>query len=209
MNWALPGWPFVTLGVLLVSGCSRQPAAITAPAIDPEEAASQALRLYDSDASGAIEGHEFANCPSLAYALDHGADSNGDRKLTTDEIAARIRQWTSGGVNMAYVPLILSYKGRPLPNAFVTLTPEDFLGDGFLVARGITDSAGQANVSHLDDDLPKQNRGLGAIYCGYYRMQVQHPQIKLPDAYTSGDGLGIEVFGDYRMSGLVYPLDGQ
>lgn len=193
--------------MVIVAGCSKIPTGVTAPRVDPDAAAKRALQLYDQDGDGKISESELENCPSLQYAARKGADADADGSLSSAEIAERIRGWTSGGVNMGFAPLIVLYKGKPVANAYVTMTPEDFLGPEFVRARGITNASGMAIVAHSNKELPEQNRGLGAIYCGFYRLQVETESGNLPEEFSTGETLGVEVAGDYRMTGLLYPLD--
>src|SRR5689334_21545162 len=81
------------VGVLLVfTGCNSRPAAVLPPAINASQAGSQAIELYDKSGDGIIAGGELDRAPALTEALSR-LDTNGDKGVSADEIAARVNSW--------------------------------------------------------------------------------------------------------------------
>lgn len=197
---------FLTIptAISLWLGCSSAPSAVTAPNVDPQEAASEAIAAYDRNGDQVLSPEEMSAAPGLAAAV--GADADGDGKLSQEEIAKRIEGWTAGGVAMVFVPLNVTYKGKPLPGATVKFVPEKFLGPTYKGAVGVTNDGGTVMMRVPDEDLPEQNRGLGAMYMGFYRVEVTHPSIALPAHLNENSTVGIEIAGDYRMDGLTLAL---
>ena len=84
------------LFALCLSGCSRGPTRVTPPQIDPERAATEAIRLYDTDKDGSLNAAEVAKCPGmLAEIKSYDRDGNG--LVSEEEIAARIKDLRSTG----------------------------------------------------------------------------------------------------------------
>ena len=73
----------------LLSGCSRGPARVGQPAINPATAAAEALAAYDTNRDGRIAGTELDASPALKSALAR-LDANGDGGVSAEEIAERI-----------------------------------------------------------------------------------------------------------------------
>src|SRR6516162_7964274 len=71
----------------LLIGCGGE--RLEAPAISPASAAAQAMALYDKNHDGFLDEKELEQCPALLSALA-AIDQNGDKRLSTEEIASRL-----------------------------------------------------------------------------------------------------------------------
>ena len=168
-------------------GCSNSPPPLRAPKID-SGAAATAVAKYDANNSGSIEGDELVKVPALKTSLKR-VDKNGDGKVTADEIDERIQRWHGLALGLALATV--RQNGQPVPDAEVTLVPEEFLGANLKAARGTTDSTGRCNIRISADP---DERG---VHMGYYRVQIskKSPDGKetIPARYNSETELGVEV----------------
>jgi hypothetical protein len=82
----------------------------------------------------------------------------------------------------------LSYKGRPLVGAKVTLVPEFFLDGVVEPATGEALSDGTVGLQADGLDLP-------GVRVGYYRVVIDAPNAKLPAKYSSAETttVGVEI----------------
>ena len=174
-----------------LSGCSRGPSRVTPPQIDPERAATEAIRLYDTDKDGSLNAAEMAKCPGmLAEIKSYDRDGNG--LVSREEIAARIKDLRSHGVGLTRLNCDVTVNGRGLKDATVEFEPEPYLGDEIQAAKGVTDADGVAQMAIPDDKLPADQQGLKAIHYGTYKVRITHPKTKLPAKYNTETTLGYE-----------------
>ena len=98
-----------------------------APEYDVDSAGQRAVAALDANKNGSLDAKELEKCPGLLAARER-VDSDGNSVLTADEISTRVK--TYGTDQLALMPCIcaVTLDGEPLPNAEVTLTPEEFLG---------------------------------------------------------------------------------
>jgi hypothetical protein len=172
-------------------GCGGK--TVQAPEIDPQDAAAKALELYDTDGDSLLSEQELKACPGLLSAMNR-YDTDGDRNISADEISTKLEGLLSSGVEMVSVRCFVHYKGRPLRGAQVRYVPEAFLGDSLLAAEGTTDSSGLAEPMIADELLPEDYRGLQSMQPGVYRIEITHPEAKLPARYSGQESpLGHEV----------------
>jgi hypothetical protein len=176
-------------------GCSRAP--VTAPELDPDEAAQQALAEFDANQDGSLDTAELERCPGLR-AAQSAIDTDRNGQLTESEIAARLESYISGELVVTTFPCQVFFDGQPLAGAEVTLLPEPFLGPALKPATGVTGDGGNAVLSVAE----VQERGFAGVYCGLYRIQVSWRNAAgteaLPAKYNSQTTLGQEVAPDVR-----------
>ncbi len=172
-------------------GCSRGPSRIVPPAIDPDRAAAEAIRLYDANQNGSLSAAELAKCPGiLAEFKSYDTDGNGE--ISNAEIAARIRDLRRHGVGLTRLNCDVTVNGRGLTGATVAFEPEPYLGGDIKAASGLTDDRGVAQMAVSTDDLPADQRDIRAIHYGTYKVRITHPTVKLPAKYNTETTLGYE-----------------
>ena len=180
----------MTLG--LTAGCSRGPARVRPPKIDPEASGRQAIELYDTSADGELDAKELAAAPGVLKALkSFDADSNG--KLSAAEVAARIASWQENRTGLLVLSCVLQLDGRPLDGAAVRLVPEPFLGDDIHPAEATTNDKGQGTFRIAAADLPSHLQGVPGVAIGVYKIEVTHPSRTIPERYNANTELGLEL----------------
>ncbi len=113
------------LGFSVTGGCTGRPSRLAAPGID-RRAADAAISKYDADRDGAIGGAELDKVPALKKSLKR-VDTNGDSKVTADEIDGRIAAWAKSGLAITKIVATVRQNQQPVADAQITLVPEDFL----------------------------------------------------------------------------------
>ncbi|WP_146563618.1 hypothetical protein [Posidoniimonas corsicana] len=175
----------VAAGVLLLSvGCGG---GVAPPALNPADAAAQAITEYDSDGSGSLNEEEAAKCPAIAELFAE-YDADGNDEVSPEEIQGRIEQLKNSGVGLTSFACYVTKGGRALSNATVRMSPEPFMGGALQAASGVTDASGRAEMSIPPEALPKDWAGIPAVAPGIYRIEVEHPE-----AAAGGAVFGVEV----------------
>ena len=82
----------------------------------PSDAPKKALELYDTDKNGFIDGAELDKVPGLKAALQQ-VDTNGDGKISADEIAARIQSWKDSKWGRAVINIMIQHNGVAVKGA--------------------------------------------------------------------------------------------
>jgi hypothetical protein len=182
--------PWLLLMIWLM-GCSRGPGRVKPPDIDPENSASAALSLYDSDKDGSLNKEELAKCPAMFLEVK-AYDADADGLVTRDEIAARIWALRKHGVGLTRLNCDVSVNGRGLKDALVQFEPESYLGEEIKAAQGVTNERGVAQMAIPADQLPSDQQDLKAIHYGTYKVRITHPTVKLPAKYNTETTLGYE-----------------
>ena len=185
--------------VCCASSCSRQPKGPDKPKVDASTAAAAAIAEYDADHDGLLSQEELREkCPGLLDALKR-ADTNGDGKLSAEEIAARIDRWFSAGTVLLPGLVQVTLDGKPLDGATVTLEPEKFLADALKTASGVTSAVGQTTLSGADEKFP-------GIYPGVYRVRISRivdGKETVPKKFNTDSRLGKEMASDIREPGRL------
>src|SRR5262245_76907 len=70
-----------------LTACNSGPARVTQPYIDSSAAGEGAMQQYDTNGDGVVNGEELEKAPGLKAALPR-LDSNGDKGISADEVAA-------------------------------------------------------------------------------------------------------------------------
>lgn len=194
----------------MLAGCSRGPARVKQPSIDPVRSGAKALELYDADHDGAIAGTELDASPALKAALPR-LDTNGDGRITADEIAERVKAWKAMKTGLASVRALVTLDGKPLPQAMVTFEPEPFLGEHIKPASGTTNQFGDVAPTVSDADKPDPSLP-GGVHFGLYTVRIvagEGSRAKVPAKYNTASVLGQEISYDdpgIRDNNLAYRL---
>lgn len=195
------------LALALLAGCSKAPDRLDAAGISSGSASEAAIAEYDADGDGAIADVELDKVPALKYSM-RLLDADGDKKITADEIAARLDRWAEDRVAFLETDCMVTLGGRPLADATVTLVPEKFLGEAVHPATGTTDRGGSVLLSVAAEFLP--NAAIKGVQCGFYKVTVTHPTKKIPAKYNAASTtpLGCEVSqdSDAARGGLKFDL---
>src|SRR5262249_22606602 len=145
------------------AGCAGPNAPLTAPAYDPDAMADAALKQFDVNGNGTIEGVELNACPALKAALP-ALDTNKDKALSRDELVERFRSYKEAGVGAVSVSCTVRLNGQPLGGATVTFVPEDCMKGVVKGGSGTTDAEGVAQV--------QGEGGLPGLPYGLYKVTV-------------------------------------
>jgi hypothetical protein len=155
------------------------------PSVDPQTAAAEAIRLYDSDRDGRLSQTELKACPGIQTVRDR-YDTDGDGQVTQEEVVARLEHLYSQSVGLLAVTCAVTHRGRPLAGAEVRFIPEPFLGDAVETAVAITDASGAAAPSIPADKLPPQLAKLWMMQVGIYRVEIEHPSLSAAERKPLG-----------------------
>lgn len=207
VNTSSRGWTWlsaaaVSLLALVTASCNSGPARVYQPGIDASSAGSQAMEMYDTNGDGVVAGAELDKAPGLKAALPR-LDTNGDKGVSADEIAARVRAWQDMRTGMASVRCHVTLDGQPLVGAKVVFEPESFLGDEIKTAFGTSNSFGDAAPTIPPDQRPDPTLP-GGVHFGLYQVRISKEENgieKLPERYNKHTTLGQEV--SYDDPGMV------
>jgi len=198
-------WPVAWIaGLVLAAGCSRGPARVAAPALNPH-AGRDALALYDANGEGKISGEELDKVPALRYALER-LDTDGDGGVSAAEIDQRVQTWRESQLGLITVLFQVNLDGAPLEGARLRLDPEPFLGDKLKPAEGVTGPEGSAFVSLAKEDLPDPL--LEGVAAGWYRIRITQEtngDPVVPERYKLQTTLGCEIAldADWIRDGVI------
>lgn len=181
----------VVLCLLTVAGCSRGPAAISVPYVDPSQAAESAIELYDIDHDGVLTEAELAACPGILGHLSL-YDSDNSGSVSKEEIEKQISELRASRVGLTMLSVQLRLDGRPLKGAQVKLIAEKYLGEEVKSAIGTSNLRGIATMDIRDADLPASDHGLLGIHYGTYKIEVTHPDLPIPAKYNTQTTIGYE-----------------
>ena len=167
------------------------------------------MELYDSNKDGYVAGEELDAAPALKASLVT-LDSDGDGKVSVEELTARIQAWKDSRIGIMSVRCAVVMKGRPLVGAIVTYDPEPYLADYIATATGTTDEFGYASMSIPKESRPTPDAPPGVRF-GLYRVRIsinESGNESIPAKYNTNTILGQEIsFEDPRViSQIVYSL---
>ena len=183
---------FIGLATVASLGCSNGLGRV--PQSDySASAGADAVKSYDDDGDGAIGGTEFDQVPSLRAALAQ-VDTNGDKRVTAQEIDVRIQKWRDTQVAEMAVTCQVLLDGSPLANADVVFEPEAFLGPDVKPAMFKTSQHGAGSVSMAQEFLADPS--YPGMACGFYKVRVLSEVDDIPSRYNQGTTLGCEVAMD-------------
>lgn len=185
------------------AGCFGQK-RVKPPKISAKAAGSAAIEQYDKDGDGSLSAAELESVPSLAST---NFDANGDGNVSPEEITDRIGAWQDTQLGLISFACQVVLDGRPLAGATVKFIPETFLGDNVLPASDTTNKYGIANLSIAKEHLRADLKNHSVIHCGVYKIEITHPEVRIPARYNTETTLGqeaaIETVG---MTPTVYEL---
>jgi hypothetical protein len=187
-------------------GCSMHLPAVKPPRIDVEAAATGALEALDADRDGAISRDE-ANvaCVGIANSWDR-YDADGNGKVDQSELEARFKKWTDGDTGLMNLRVQVDFRGTPLTEAAIEMTPYAFLGPKVLPAKGETDQYGYAFVAIPKDLLPDSQQGTQAMQIGLYRVSITHPTVELAAKYNTETELSVDLSSSESNTGIRFRL---
>ena len=185
-------------GLIVAAGCSGGPSRVMPPSIDADDAADDAMNLYDKDGDGSIAGSELEAAPALNAAMAT-LDENKDGRVQSDEIATRIESWSAdGGGGLTAFTGVVTLDGRPIDGATVTYDPEPFLGNEVKTAVGVTSALGMMSPTIPKDQRPEPDWPPG-IQTGLFRVRISKEvggAESIPSRYNAETTLGQEVSAD-------------
>jgi len=185
-------------GNLMVTACSSNP-RVKLPPLDPRKAGKLAISLHDANGDGGISDDELKSCPGLLASMDT-VDSDGDHRLTAEEITDRLEKQRDTGLAYTTVSCMVFYQRRPLANASIRFVPEKFLGEGIKVATGTTNERGSTILKIPASKYP-------GIHCGFYRVEISQRNPAgdelIPAKYNVSTNLGQEVSQRIPREGIV------
>ena len=182
---------------LVIASCRYGPATVKQPGIDPSSAGSLAMEMYDTNADGKVAGDELENAPSLKAAVAR-LDSDGDKSVSADEVAARIEEWQAMRTGLMSFGFTVTLNGSPLTDAVVTFEPEVFLGDEIKPASCTTNMFGGGGATIAKEDRPDPTSPPG-MHFGLYKVRISkvaEGAETIPAKYNAETILGQEVGPD-------------
>lgn len=191
---------FATLG-LCSSGCSFGGSRANQPRYN-SNAGADALLQYDTNNDGSISGDELNHASEFKASFAQ-IDLDNDKRLTAQEINARVEEWRKSKVAEMPVRCKVTLNGYPLKDAEVKFIPVDFLGTALSPAEGITTENGMAVISMPKEKLSDSR--YSGVACGWYKISVTNSIKKIPSLYNIDTKLGCEVAmnADWVTSGEI------
>ncbi|HLJ97150.1 MAG TPA: EF-hand domain-containing protein [Gemmataceae bacterium] len=180
---------FLCLLAVLCSGCAGGE-DLRLPTYTPDESAKQALAEYDTNHDGFLDAKELERCPALKNNLDT-MDSDGNQRLSAEEIAARIQVYQESQVALKAVACRVQLDGKPLQGASVTFVPEKFMGTSIRPASGVSDERGGVQLMVEGEKYPGAQPGLYRVYVSKKNASGQET---IPARYNQDTTLGAEVY---------------
>jgi hypothetical protein len=181
-------WVLRSLGVaailVAVSGCFG-PEGMKTPEWNPDMAADSCMQQYDKDSDGFLDKKELGASPPLTVASPY-LDTDNDKKLSRDEILARIKVYQENKVNKQTL-VTVTVNGQPLMDAEVEFVPEDFLAEFIGPAHGSVVEGTPGLITMSSEGM------LDMVQVGLYRVKVTSPTANVRPEYNEDTTLGIEV----------------
>lgn len=153
--------------LVLAAGCFDS-SAVVPERYPPEKAAEVALETYDADGDGKIAGAELDACLALKYALPR-VDTSGDKSVTADEIAERMRVLDNQSDLMGTTVQVMS-RGGPVTGATAVLELEPFMGADLPLYTAAIDESGSGAPK-----LQGSDEAVIGIPLGFYRVTITPP----------------------------------
>ena len=195
--WQVAAAAFISIGAVPLCSCGGGPSPVRPPSISAAAAGREAMAQYDTNGDGVVSGAELENAPGLKAALPR-LDSNQDKAVDADEVAARIAQWQEAGIGLMSFGFRVTLNGSPLADALVTFEPEAFLGDDVKTASCTTTSAGVGGATIAEQDRPDPTWPAGMQH-GIYKVKISKVvggKETIPPKYNQATVLGQEVAQD-------------
>ena len=191
---------------LCLAGCSGGgPGEFDAVTLDPAQIASAIMAEYDTDSDGEVSKSELKKCQGLEMLIagedmllpNYRLDSDESGTISEAEFAEKFRA-NFESMRQAFGCQV-TYRGRPLEGATISLIPMPFMGDT-VSASGETDVEGMCSVQG-DDGKP------GAIP-GIYRVEITHPDVNLSSKYNTESTISgaLDTTNPYAIEGGMLKL---
>ena len=173
----------------LLASCSDNRSRAIPPKYS-SQAGADALQAYDTNKDGFINGDELKRVPGLQASLDQ-VDTDHDKKISTQEIDARVKAWQDSKIAEMPVRCNVTLDGQPLSDVEVEFDPESFLGLEVPKATGKTTQSGICGITMAKEKLadPKY----AGVACGWYKIRVTSISRAIPARYNTETILGCEV----------------
>lgn len=191
---------------IMLSGCGLigEP-KIDTVSFDANGMAEKAFAEYDLNQDGSIADEELKSAPSLNSALAE-IDTDGDQKISIDEMVACITNWNEVGPGLQSVECEIAVDGVPLTGATVTLEPESFLGPEITAGTAITDESG---VAYMVSEEAKAKGFPEGMRLGFYKVKVSKlngGEESVPAKYNESTTLGRAISPNDRLSSYQFML---
>jgi EF hand len=190
-------------GILALTGCTSKETAVRdapVPKYDTDAIVHAAMLEFDKNRDGSLDATELRACPAL-FGATAAIDTNGDRKLSADELRKRIEAYAAGTTGSIPVACTVRLDGEPLADATVTFDPEPCMCGALKPATAKTRASGQCSEYQIEG---KTYSGLAA---GLYRIRVNKEGTPIPARFNTQSTLGQEVFHNPRVAELTVELD--
>jgi len=194
----------VLLLATLSSGCTRQE-QVELTVFDVDEITQKAMQQLDGDGDDKLTLSELAESPGLKSSQSE-IDLDKDRSISREELRTRLQAYVDEQIAILPYAIKVTYRGRPLTQAKITLIPESFLDGVVQEATGETDETGSARPTiELSPDI--LSRGTFGFRSGVYRVAVSKldasGQETIPKKYNTETTLGFELKMDEHMEQLL------
>ena len=184
-------------------GCNGALPAVKPPSIDVQAAADGAISEFDANSDGSVDKEEA--CMGIRSQWER-YDGDGDGSITVEEFATRFEKWTGGDTGMMNLRAQLNYRGQPLTDANITMTPYEFLGDQVLASKGETDSYGYAFMAVPKENLPSTLQTNFGMQVGLFKVAITHPDAKIPAKYNDETELSVDLSPNEANTGVMFNL---
>jgi len=183
--------PPVLFACLLATGCGGGSSdTVTIPSYDPGAMADAAIKQFDKNNNGTIEGAELDACPALKVSLA-AIDTDKNQALSKDELVERFKAYKAAGAGAIAFGCVVKVGGQPLSEAEVTFTPEECMKGAVKGGSGQTLNDGSVRVS-------AEGSSVVGLPPGLYKISVSKKNAGggeiLPARYNANTVLGREIF---------------
>lgn len=183
--------------LLPLSSCSS---GAVVSQINSAKAASGAMAELDTNKDGLLESGELQACPGLLSAIKY-YDTNGDKKLSEEELRTRFQGLIDTQVGQVSFDLIIQLNDQPLSGATVKMIPCNFLKDYLKPAEAVTDGGGMASMRITPSDP--------VVYYGIYSVEVSklmNGKETIPTRFNTKTTLGCEVGKENRGQPVILKI---
>jgi len=200
LPWTIASLVTVALTTLSI-GCSRKE-QVELTVFDVGEITQKAMQQFDNDGDETLSKSELDVSPGLKRAFA-GIDIDKNRSISPDELRTRLQAYVDEQIAILPYAIVVTYRGKPLTGATLTLQPEDFLEGVVQQATGITDESGIAKPTiELSEEII--SRGTYGFRSGVYRVAVSKLDATgkeaIPAKYNTETTLGFELKMDEHMT---------
>ena len=199
----LQPWSVVLLSLLLANlGCSGRLPAVKPPRIDVSAASVGAIEQFDADGDGQVSQSEA--CQGIQAQWSR-YDVDEDGFINQSEFQQRFQRWTDGDTGLMNLRAQVTYRGQPLTDASISMTPYVFLGPNVLAAEGVTDAYGYAFMAIPKENLPKSQQTNFGMQVGLYQVSINHPALANAKAEANST-LSVDLSFNEANTGVTFHL---